>query len=131
MASLSNHEALEKIFFHLLDNAVKFSPERSVVRITFERKDNDLHIGIVDQGIGIPEDRLQSIFELFYQVDDRLARAHEGLGLGLTITRMLSSATGGRVDVKSEVGKGSTFTVIYPVAETSLPVVRPDKLAAR
>src|SRR5690606_16355406 len=109
-----NQEALEKIFFHLIDNAVKFSPEHSTVRITFQRKEDDLHIGIVDNGIGIPEDRLQSIFELFYQVDDRLARAHEGLGLGLTITRMLTSATGGRLDVKSMVGKGSTFTVIYP-----------------
>lgn len=129
---MSNQEALEKIFFHLLDNAVKFSTERSTVRITFERKDNDLHIGIVDQGIGIPEDRLQSIFELFYQVDDRLARAHEGLGLGLTITRMLTSATGGRIDVKSQVGKGSTFTVIYPVASDALlHHARVDKLAAR
>ncbi|GAB4322567.1 MAG: hypothetical protein Kow0059_17650 [Candidatus Sumerlaeia bacterium] len=128
---LANAEALEKIFFHLLDNAIKFSPEGSVVKVAFSRHGDDLHISIIDQGIGIPQDRMQSIFELFYQVDDRLARTHEGLGLGLTLTKMLTSSTGGRLDVQSEAGKGSTFTIIYPVAAESCPRLRRQDQAAR
>ena len=112
----SNQEALEKIFFHLIDNAVKFGRTKGTVSILFNQVQDSLHIVVADDGIGMSNSHLQMIFDAFYQVDNQLDRHYEGMGVGLTIIKKQIEATGGRVEVVSELGKGSSFTVIYPLA---------------
>jgi signal transduction histidine kinase len=112
---MTDERALGRIFFHLLDNAMKFSFENSEVQVRFHVEDRDLHIDFCDMGTGISEESLKHIFKQFYQVDNTLTRGHEGLGLGLAVTKMLINATHGQIRVKSEFGKGSIFSVVYPV----------------
>jgi signal transduction histidine kinase len=112
----SNHEALERIFFHLIDNGVKFGKTNGIVRIQFNKVQNDLHISISDDGIGMSDSHLQMIFDAFYQIDNQLTRHYEGMGIGLTIIKKQIEITGGRVEVSSELGRGSSFSVIYPLA---------------
>lgn len=113
---LSDERALGRIFFHLIDNAIKFSPEGATVTIRFSHHEEELHIEVVDRGVGIAPDDIKFIFQQFYQVDNTLTRGHEGLGLGLAVTKMLIQATRGRITVDSVLDRGSTFTVIIPVS---------------
>lgn len=108
--------SLERILFHLLDNAVKFSTSGSRVQVEFRSRNEWLEIAVRDHGPGIAQDRLQRIFDSFYQVDHRLSRSYEGLGLGLTVVRMLLQSTNGRIQVDSTPGDGSMFTISYPIA---------------
>ena len=113
----ADRHALERVFFRLIDNAIKFSPEHDRVLVDFlPLEDNRLAISIVDQGVGIPEDKLQRIFDEFYQVDNSSTRSFEGLGLGLAIVRLIVARLQGSITVKSKVGEGSTFTVTLPCA---------------
>lgn len=116
--------ALERILYHLLDNAIKFSPTNGRVRIYFRQHDGQLHITIEDNGIGISPENLRKIFDYFYQVDFRLERAYGGMGLGLTIVKLLLDATGGQIRVESAVGSGSRFTVSFPIVES--PALNPE-----
>ncbi len=111
----TDERSLGLIYYHLLDNAVKFSSEGDTVEVGFEPQDGSLAISVRDRGCGIPKENLEHIFLEFYQVDNTLTRKHEGLGLGLAVTKMLLAATHGRIQVESEPGRGSTFTVIFPV----------------
>lgn len=121
---LSNHVpdircdplALERIYFHLLDNAIKFIPHQGKVTVAFEQVEKHLEITIADTGIGIPPENLKRIFDHFYQVDYRLDRSYGGLGIGLTVIKLLLDATGGRLHVESAPGKGSKFTIRYLLA---------------
>ncbi len=114
---LSEEHCLERILYHLLDNAVKFSEDEGLVTVRFEEEDGDLRIVVKDQGIGVDEAQLRRIYEDFYQADNKLNRPFEGLGLGLTITRLLLTATGGRIMVESVPNQGSAFTIVYPVSQ--------------
>ena len=116
---LTEQKALERILYHLLDNAVKFSPNNSTVMVEFEPVGTKLNIHVRDQGIGIYSLHLKKIFDYFYQVDNKLTRSYEGLGLGLATTRVLLLATGGEITVKSTQGSGSVFTITYPIVEKS------------
>jgi signal transduction histidine kinase len=118
---LTDERSFGRVLFHLLDNAFKFSPPESTVRVRFRREENDLAIAIEDRGVGIPEDKRARIFEAFYQVDNSLTRAHEGLGIGLALTKMLLTALAGSITVQSEEGLGSTFTVYLPIAPEDSP----------
>jgi signal transduction histidine kinase len=113
---LANPTALERIFFHLIDNAIKFSHPQGHVWIEFETVGGELHVKIVDNGIGISQNQLKKIFDSFYQVDNQLTRNYEGLGIGLTVTKKQLDTTHGRISVESQLHKGSVFTVIYPIA---------------
>jgi len=117
-AILAEKKSLERILYQILDNAVKFSQEGGKITVCFKQVAGEFQFIINDEGIGIEKDKLQKIFEVFYQVDSKLSRSFEGLGLGLTITRLLLSATGGKILVQSSPGKGSTFTIIYPIAKS-------------
>jgi len=75
-----------------------------------------VRIEVADTGIGIPSDQLQRIFERFYRVDAARSREAGGTGLGLSIARHLAEAHGGRIEVESVVGRGSTFTLVLPAA---------------
>ena len=84
-----------------------------------------------DTGIGIPEDRIHSIFAAFTQVDDSSTRAHDGTGLGLAITHHFCKLMGGRIDVKSILGKGSTFIIHAPFDRPEDPLTLKEKMTLR
>lgn len=113
---LADPKGLSRIFYHLIDNALKFSNEGGVVKIRFFPREDELAIQIRDYGIGIPPEKLRTIFDSFYQIDGHLARVHQGMGIGLTLTRKLVHGAGGRLEVESSPGKGSRFTLIFPKA---------------
>jgi len=118
----ANKSALERIFFHLLDNAIKFGQPHGHVWIEFEALSGELHVRFIDNGIGISPGQLQHIFDTFYQIDNQLTRSYEGLGIGLAVIKKQLDFTGGRIEVQSEPDKGSTFTVIYPLAPPTTEV---------
>jgi signal transduction histidine kinase len=104
---------VERILYNLLENAAKYSPEKSVIKV-FARKDKEMVVtGVVDKGVGISPEDQGRLFELF----ERLERGtrSEGLGLGLVVCKRLVSAQGGQIWVESEPGKGSTFFFTLPV----------------
>jgi len=104
--------SLEKAVTKVLDNAIKFSPEGGSVQISVAGNDHSVHIRVEDQGIGIPNEIQPKIFDRFFRmeaVDDEL---YGGLGLGLAITKQVIDQHGGQIKVESEVGLGSTFTIV-------------------
>jgi two-component system sensor histidine kinase VicK len=102
------------VFQHLLENAIKFSPDGGSVQVVIEDQAECIQVAVSDQGIGIPQDQLDRIFERFYQIDSSLKRQFEGTGLGLTIAKRIVEAHGGRIWVKSRLGKGSVFYFDIP-----------------
>ena len=113
---LGDVRRIKQVFVNLLSNAIKFTPQGGYVSVivTPDRASNIVRIHVEDDGIGIPETHLRHVFEPFTQIDSRLSRQHEGTGLGLPIVQRIVDLHGGIVEVRSTVGKGSTFTVILP-----------------
>jgi len=104
-------------FINLLNNAVRFSPEKSEITVGTIQDGNQVLAWVQDHGIGIPVDQLQKIFEEFYQIELPNTRHYGGLGIGLTIAKGLIEAQGGRIWAESEgAGAGSTFKVLLPAA---------------
>lgn len=102
---------------HLIDNAVRFTPERGRLVVTTERRGTEAWLRVADNGIGIESDKLEKVFAEFYQVEDPLTRRHGGLGLGLSIVRGIAKEHGGRVWAESPgLGRGATFTFALPLA---------------
>jgi signal transduction histidine kinase len=117
LAATADRDALDAVLTNLLDNAVKYSPEGSVVRIGARRtEDGRIRFFVTDSGIGIPSDKLDSIFERFERVRTDRAGRQKGLGLGLHIAQKLMKLQGGLIGVKSAPGEGSTFTADLPAA---------------
>jgi signal transduction histidine kinase len=100
-----------------VENAKKYSPERTPVKITVWQEDGDARVAVADSGIGIPAADLPRIFERFSRASNVDDRRFHGMGLGLFICRGIVEEHGGRIWVESEVGKGSTFHVALPVAD--------------
>jgi two-component system OmpR family sensor kinase len=96
----------------LLDNAIKYTPEGGKVTVTVREKNGWAELEVSDTGVGIPEDQLPLIFERFHRVDP--SRATGGIGLGLSIARQVAEAHGGKIEVESTPGEGSTFTLLLP-----------------
>jgi two-component system phosphate regulon sensor histidine kinase PhoR len=105
---------LSEILQNLFDNAVQYTPEGGQITVRASAEASWVRISVADTGIGIPSDQRQRIFERFYRVDAARSREAGGTGLGLSIARHLAEAHGGRIEVESEVGRGSTFTLILP-----------------
>ena len=101
--------------FNLLSNAVKFTPENGRITINAKLTNQHIQIAVIDTGIGIKPEDVDKIFEAFRQLDASYARRYEGTGLGLTLTKRLVELHGGKIWVKSEYGKGSTFTFTLPL----------------
>ncbi len=99
---------------NLVENAVTYSPDGSRVTVTAQLDDDDVRLTVADNGIGIPGDELDRIFERFYRVDPARARATGGTGLGLSIVKHVAASNGGTVEVWSEPGLGSSFTLVLP-----------------
>ncbi len=117
LTALMNPILLEQAFVNLLENAVKYSPEGSPVRVTASRSGKESVIRIEDRGPGIPAAHLDRIFERFYRVDKSRSRKLGGTGLGLAIVKHVVKVHGGRVDVESRPGEGSAFIVRLPGVE--------------
>jgi CheY-like chemotaxis protein len=121
---------IRELLGYLLGNAIKFTHAGSVeLRVSVEA--GELAMQVRDTGIGIPPDRLDVIFESFHQVDNSLSRTYPGLGLGLALARKLTQLMKGRVEVSSEPGQGSTFTVRLPLRQPIEPVVELPPQPAR
>ena len=120
---VADQAKLTQIMYNLLSNAIKFTPDGGKVRVlaTLESPEPDglhlLRVSVIDSGIGIKAEDQERIFLSFEQVDSSYAKAHQGTGLGLTLTRRLVEMHGGRIWIESEgvAGKGSTFTFVIPV----------------
>ena len=105
---------LVSVFSNLVDNAIKYSEIGGVVNVNSAVKDDEIVLSVTDHGIGIAERDQKRIFERFYRVDKARSRATGGTGLGLSIVRHIVLEHGGAIDVRSEEGVGSTFTVRLP-----------------
>ncbi|HKG91263.1 MAG TPA: ATP-binding protein [Gemmatimonadaceae bacterium] len=109
-------EKAQQVLVNLLGNAVKFTGAGGEVCLDCDWDDRTVRLRVRDTGIGIPDDKLIAIFEPFVQVNPRLTRESQGVGLGLAISRDLARAMGGDIEVDSQVGRGSTFTLALPKA---------------
>ncbi|RAW00052.1 hybrid sensor histidine kinase/response regulator transcription factor [Pseudochryseolinea flava] len=119
--TLFDADKLEKILFNLLSNAFKFTPEHGAVSVAVSVLGRNagqwLEIKVRDTGIGIPPDKLDKVFERFFQSDLPRTMVNQGSGIGLAITKEFVRIHGGTINVESEVGKGTIFTVSIPVAD--------------
>jgi signal transduction histidine kinase len=112
---LADETRLLQIVYNLIGNAIKFTPEGEVA-VSAMVEGGMLHMMVADTGIGIEEDKLDTIFQSFEQIGTSVAREYGGSGLGLGITKRLIELHGGRITVKSKVGQGSVFTVSLPLS---------------
>jgi signal transduction histidine kinase len=106
----ADRDRLQQVVLNLLSNAIKFTPSGGAVTTVVEANADAVSIHVRDTGRGVPPDRVRTIFEPFVQVDRSLTRPHDGVGLGLSISRDLARGMGGDLTVESELGKGSVFT---------------------
>jgi signal transduction histidine kinase len=106
---------LEEALINLVDNAIKYSPQGGVISIKGKVDFPGVAVTIADQGIGIPWWETRRIFERFHRGQDSLTQRTRGLGLGLYICHAIVTAHGGSIEVTSELGKGSQFTIILPI----------------
>lgn len=112
----ADRRLLDEVLDNLLHNAVKFSPQGGTVWVRAWQEGRTLMIAVSDEGVGIPPDRLDRIFERFYQVSQGLSRRFDGMGIGLALCKKIVELHGGRIWAESEgEGKGSTFYIALPV----------------
>jgi len=117
---LADQRRVSQVLLNLLSNAVKFTPEGGAIRVTACRRGDTMSVVIADSGIGIAAEDLPRVLEPFGQVDSLLSRKHKGTGLGLPLSARLMQLHGGRLEIQSTVGEGTTVTVTFP-AERLLP----------
>jgi signal transduction histidine kinase len=110
-----DREAMARSLLNLVNNALKYSQDRKFIGVNLYRDNGSVKLEVVDQGIGIPHDEQQKIFEKFYRVGDPLVHNTKGSGLGLSLVRHIVQAHGGQVSVDSTPGQGSKFTIALPV----------------
>jgi signal transduction histidine kinase len=111
---LADPERVTLVFQHIVENGIKFSPHGGTVQVTLTERPDHVQVAVRDQGIGIAQAQLERIFDRFYQIDSSLTRRFEGTGLGLSIAKRIIEAHGGKIWVKSKLGKGSIFYFTLP-----------------
>jgi PAS domain S-box-containing protein len=117
---------LRQVFFNLLSNASKFTPDGGKIRVGALRKDGFCQVTVSDNGIGIKKEDLKQIFEPFYQSDNLATRERKGTGLGLTLVREIVEMHGGQIWVESDYGKGSNFVFTLPLVTAEVAVAEED-----
>jgi PAS domain S-box-containing protein len=111
---LADEMRVREILNNLISNSIKFT-DKGWIKVKAEKQDNHVVISIIDTGIGISKDKINNLFQKFYQIDPSIGRRFGGTGLGLVITKQLIELQGGKINVHSIYGKGSTFSVILPI----------------
>ena len=109
-----DEDRLQSTLTNLVNNAIKFTPRDGRVRVSVRRRGKELVIKVSDTGMGIPKEALPRIFDRFYRVHHP-GRHIQGTGLGLAIVKKIVTMHGGRIEVESKVGQGTTFTIHLPV----------------
>jgi signal transduction histidine kinase len=106
---------LGQVFDNLIGNAIKFSPNGGIITVRLQRLADRVQIQVSDTGIGIPQEKLDKIWNRFYQVDSTSTRRFAGTGLGLAIVKRIVEAHRGTITVESALGQGSTFLFALPI----------------
>ncbi|MCO6430580.1 MAG: PAS domain-containing protein [Deltaproteobacteria bacterium] len=110
----ANVSLLEQAIVNLIDNAIKYTPENSIIKVQGRESEKGVQVDVLDQGPGIEKAHLERIFERFYRVDTARSRQHGGTGLGLAIVKHIAISHGGYVSADSTPGRGSRFTIFIP-----------------
>lgn len=118
---------LKQILFNLLSNALKFTPDEGDIEIRTERVDEHVRISVKDSGCGIPHDKIEKIFETYFQVNTAQSRQLQGTGLGLPLVKQIAELHSGKVWCESEPGHGSQFVVELPIEQPLLTPISLDK----
>ncbi len=127
----ADRDKVRQVLVNLVDNAVKYSPSGGRVELSVEAVDGNVRFAVRDEGLGIPADEQERIFEKFYRLDPAMTRGVGGTGLGLYICHELVRRMGGRIWVESTHGEGSTFSFELPAAVPAGPVPRDQSAPAR
>ncbi|MEO0895013.1 MAG: response regulator [Bacteroidota bacterium] len=117
----ADEDRISQVLFNLMGNAIKFT-EEGYIQLNAKLEDRIATISVTDTGIGIPDDRIEAIFQAFEQADGSTERRFAGTGLGLTISKNLVELHGGKMWVESEIGRGSTFYFSLPLSEEDVEV---------
>ena len=123
-------DKIEKIITNMLSNAFKFTPEGGRIEVLVNRDEKYLTVSVSDSGIGIQKEKIPKIFDRFYQVGESHTREQEGTGIGLSLTKELVELHKGKIEVESQEGRGTTFTVSIPLGKEHLKpeeICEPDK----
>jgi signal transduction histidine kinase len=110
---MTDSQRVRQILLNLLSNAIKFT-DRGEVVLSVRATGDEVQVAVRDTGIGIPAHAMKELFQDFHQLDVGDGRRHEGTGVGLALSRRLARALGGEIEVRSEEGRGSTFTLVLP-----------------
>jgi signal transduction histidine kinase len=108
-------EKMERIMLNLLSNAIKYNKENGKIEVSLNFEKEYLYIKVKDSGIGIPKDKLEDVFKLFKQINNRITKLSEGSGIGLSIVKSLVSLHNGTINAYSEKGEGSEFVIKIPI----------------
>jgi signal transduction histidine kinase len=121
-----DRDRIIQVLTNLVSNAIKFTPQAGQVRLSFQQQNDELVIRVSDTGIGIPKEALPKIFEQFYRVQQP-GKEIKGTGLGLAIVKKIVILHGGRIEVESELDRGTTFSVFLPLTDGPPPQVLPEE----
>ncbi|HCO92333.1 MAG TPA: sensor histidine kinase, partial [Phycisphaerales bacterium] len=110
----ADHDKIEQVFVNLIDNAVKYTKESGCIELSLVELDREVCVTVQDNGIGIPREHRERIFERFYRVDKARSRDLGGTGLGLSIAKHIVLAHNGKISIESEFNKGTKISVILP-----------------
>jgi len=109
--------AMAQVINNLLENAYKYSGGSTSIDVKMEQLENQLHFSVKDYGYGINMNEIPKIFDRFYRIGDPLTREVKGSGIGLTIVKQIIEAHQGDIEVQSQIGIGSTFTIVLPIIQ--------------
>src|SRR5262249_14559805 len=122
---LGDRDRLRQLLTNLVENAIRYTPPPGQIQVAVRRRGDRAELVVSDSGIGIAPEHQERVFERFYRVDAARTRSLGGTGLGLAIVRQIAEAHGGRVRLESELGRGSTFVVEFPLAPPVEPAPGP------
>ena len=108
-------DKIERVMLNLLSNAIKYTDDNGDIYVSLNKVNEDVVVSVKDSGVGIPNDKLELIFDRFGQANDILSRRCEGSGIGLSIVKSIVEMHGGKIEVFSEIGKGSEFVFNIPI----------------
>ena len=123
---MGSQKELFSALSNLVSNAIRYTPLGGLIHVTFSQTENQLTISVKDTGPGIASEHLPRLTERFYRVDQSRSRETGGTGLGLAITKHVMQRHGGELQIQSELGKGSSFNLIFPASRVANHVATPD-----